>query len=884
MALLKFLKGNYANLGNAAISEGQILICGDTGEMFVDVAADKRVKIGDFITVANLTALEALDATKVPTSRLYYVEEGNILARSNGTSWVQVNKQPSVEELKTLLGLSDLAYKSEVAEGDLNSDLAAKINAASGAQHTHSNESVLNGITAEKVSAWDAAEQNAKDYADDLDEAMNARVEALEAIDHEHANQELLDTYTQTEANLADAVAKKHSHNFADEAAISAITAAKVAEWDDAVSKEHTHTFADADVVDAISKKHSHTFVESELNKIAAGDVAKWNGVVADHLTAADKTAIEDSIGDVNTALENYKTSNNEALAGVKATADAAATKEYADAELAKKVNKTDYEADKATFATKTELGNVDAKFADYNTKTAQKAIDDAQDAEIAKKVDKVDGKDLIATSEIERLATLANYDDTQVKADIAKKADAEAMTTELGKKVDKVEGYSLVSDAEIERLGTLKNYDDTALAGRVTTAEGKITDLETESAKHALKADVEAEFAKYKTAEAQKAIDDEQDRRLGELEGASATHATKDELAGVDAKFADYTKTADLPTDLGDFTNNAGYAKTADVNAELAKKADKTQVATDIANAIAPLATTEALNGVKEIAEAARTESEVDGQIDAKIAALNIATTYEPIGAEQRAKAYADGLITDANLDQYTTEQEVKDIVDTVIAGAVDGDTITGLANLVEYLNTHGAEAKEMGAAIDVLEGKVETIEGKPAYGITATQISNWDNEVGAKALAETKTTTAEVKDQIEAYGYATTGELATEKAAREAADAELAAAIQTAKTEAANQDAVVLAEAQAYADQAKADAIADAASKYETSGTAQSIVNALKLGETYEPIGAEDRAIAAAKSETEAQVGALAAIVYTKEEVYTKAEVENLLCWGEF
>lgn len=126
---------------------------------------------------------------------------------------------------------------------------------------------------------------------------------------------------------------------------------------------------------------------------------------------------------------------------------------------------------------------------------------------------------------------------------------------------------------------------------------------------------------------------------------------------------------------------------------------------------------------------------------------------------AEKAAKDYADGLITNANLDQYTTEQEVKDIVDGVITGAVDGDTITGLANLVEYLNTHGAEAKEMGAAIDVLEGKVETIEGKPAYDITSKQVSDWDGEVGAKALAGTKTTTAEVKTQIEAYGYATTG-----------------------------------------------------------------------------------------------------------------------------
>ena len=35
-------------------------------------------------------------------------------------------------------------------------------------KHSHTNASVLDGITSEKVSAWDAAEQNAKDYADSL--------------------------------------------------------------------------------------------------------------------------------------------------------------------------------------------------------------------------------------------------------------------------------------------------------------------------------------------------------------------------------------------------------------------------------------------------------------------------------------------------------------------------------------------------------------------------------------------------------------------------------------------------------------------------------------------------------------------------------------------
>lgn len=102
MALLKFLKGNYSSLSSAAIAEGQVLICGDTGEMFVDVAADKRVKIGDYVTVASLDALLAIDPTSVPTSRLYYVEGANILARSNGISWDQINKDTGATSIEVV--------------------------------------------------------------------------------------------------------------------------------------------------------------------------------------------------------------------------------------------------------------------------------------------------------------------------------------------------------------------------------------------------------------------------------------------------------------------------------------------------------------------------------------------------------------------------------------------------------------------------------------------------------------------------------------------------------------------------------------------------------------------------------------------------------------
>ena len=163
----------------------------------------------------------------------------------------------------------------------------------------------------------------------------------------------------------------------------------------------------------------------------------------------------------------------------------------------------------------------------------------------------------------------------------------------------------------------------------------------------------------------------------------------------------------------------------------------------------------------VKVIAEAARTEEEVNGQIDSKIAALDLANTYEAKGAEERAKGYVDSKLEEANLAQYTTEQEVKDIVDAVVSGAVEGDTISGLANLVEYINTHGGEAAEMAGAIDVLEGKVEAIEAKPAMGILSTDISAWNNEIGAKELAGSKATLAEVKEYVEGEQFAKDADL---------------------------------------------------------------------------------------------------------------------------
>lgn len=62
----------------------------------------------------------------------------------------------TVEALQTTInGLGDLATKDKITEADLDTALAAKVTAAAESNHSHANKTVLDGITAEKVTAWD---------------------------------------------------------------------------------------------------------------------------------------------------------------------------------------------------------------------------------------------------------------------------------------------------------------------------------------------------------------------------------------------------------------------------------------------------------------------------------------------------------------------------------------------------------------------------------------------------------------------------------------------------------------------------------------------------------------------------------------------------------
>lgn len=105
---------------------------------------------------------------------------------------------------------------------------------------------------------------------------------ALKSELHEHTNKALLDTYDQTNADIKDAVDKRHSHTFTDE------------DVNDAIAKEHEHankelldTYkqTETDLADAVAKKHEHgnaTVLDSiNAEKVAAWDEAEKNVIAS---------------------------------------------------------------------------------------------------------------------------------------------------------------------------------------------------------------------------------------------------------------------------------------------------------------------------------------------------------------------------------------------------------------------------------------------------------------------------------------------------------------------------------------------------------------------------------------------------------------------------
>lgn len=106
----------------------------------VDKVSGKALSTNDYTTTEK-TKLSGIAAG----AQVNVIEQINV----NGTKQTPSNKIVNIS-----VPTGALASKSQVSETDLESALKEKVNAASDGNHSHANKTVLDGITASNITAW----------------------------------------------------------------------------------------------------------------------------------------------------------------------------------------------------------------------------------------------------------------------------------------------------------------------------------------------------------------------------------------------------------------------------------------------------------------------------------------------------------------------------------------------------------------------------------------------------------------------------------------------------------------------------------------------------------------------------------------------------------
>lgn len=220
------------------------------GDSTVEGSVDK--KVADAI---NEFATQITDDGTINT----FKEVLNYISTHGGEA---SDMMAAIDTLESLVGEKSVATQiaeaiaaenlDQYATDDELAAAIARIVVLESATHTHDNKTVLDGISAEKVTSWDSSLADSKAYTDE-------QIDAVEKV-----------VAAKAEASaLADEVSARES--------------------------------LDARVVIVEGKAHTHTNAE-ELAKITDGDVAKWNAISDDMTDYVDGeiNRVEAIIGDID--------------------------------------------------------------------------------------------------------------------------------------------------------------------------------------------------------------------------------------------------------------------------------------------------------------------------------------------------------------------------------------------------------------------------------------------------------------------------------------------------------------------------------------------------------------------------------------------------------
>ena len=286
------------------VEDGLKVVIPDAAEYTIVKAAES----GDYAAIYNLTKNGEIVGASINIPKDMVVQSGAVVENPEGqAAGTYIKLVLQNVETPLYINVGDLIeyVTSGSAEGDMvvvavSNDhkvtatitdgaitlakLSTEVQTAIGKAHEHANATVLDDITSEKVTAWDASEQNAKDYADGLNEAMDGRVGALEQVG--------------AEKNVINSVDETYFEIGADrKVTLKDLVVGKVTGLQDALDgkADKGTTLAAYGITDAYTKEETLNKIEEKITEINGGE----------------------SAGEVLSQLNSYKEINDAAVGAI---------------------------------------------------------------------------------------------------------------------------------------------------------------------------------------------------------------------------------------------------------------------------------------------------------------------------------------------------------------------------------------------------------------------------------------------------------------------------------------------------------------------------------------------------------------------------------------
>ena len=231
-------------------------------------------------------------------------------------------------------------FAAEKHADSLNTAMNTRMEAVESVKHSHTNKTILDGITSEKITAWDNAESSANSYTDGKVTAINNAAATLEG--RVKANEDAIVVINGSGEGSIKKAAADAVATVLDDAPESFDTLKEVADWiasdttGAAKMQSDIAKLQGADTVEGSVAKQVKDAVNAEALIARAAEKANADAIdaiEADYLKASDKTELSNAINN-KVAQSDYDTK----IATLeKADSDNLATaKQYTTDEIAK--------------------------------------------------------------------------------------------------------------------------------------------------------------------------------------------------------------------------------------------------------------------------------------------------------------------------------------------------------------------------------------------------------------------------------------------------------------------------------------------------------------------------------------------------------------------